>query len=1067
LQRVVAVKIHRDGDRARFIREALLTGELDHPSIVPVLDFGALVGDAGEGSVAMAMKRLRGVPWDELLRREPDDLRRHGEILDSICRALSYAHSKGILHLDLKPGQVIVGEFGEVYLCDWGMAAKQFAPDGTIFVSTPSGPFGTPAYMAPEQAHGDLDAISLRTHIYLLGGLLYTVLCGYGPHPGDSTEALIGAARRNELRPLPPHAPPSLTALATEALSTDPEHRPPSSESFRLRLAEALRALSSEGESARLTAAAEQALKGVAEADYDALERLVQDLDRAIVLAPASPLPKQLRDQALAAHATLAIQRRDLALAAALRERLHDSKHRATVDGLLRDATEAQRARERQQIAARRSAFYALVALTVVLIGSSLFLYRAFRQVQSESQRAESALADARRELARASVQAAASLLDNHRPADARNALARVQPDQRGWEWSHLTRRAQLETVLYRPRTEHFTAMVAGGPQQLAALRTDGRLVLIDRTAANNVTEASGRWRALGSSEGAIATGSDDGTVARWENGEARWTTKAGSHPIVAVAPSRFGVIAVDDQRGLWVVDATESHLLMTLDSPITVLSSNERGLVLGMADGTLLHGADVRSLVSGNVAHDAPVAGVAWHPTLPRFVTWAIDGTEAQPTRDSRFLAHDLGIAAPIHHAPPSDFAITAIAWSPDGTHLMVASASVWIHELETTTWKLVRSRCHDLGIAYSLSYLAGGTHLLILGRTMAQVRELQWLGQDRVFQVDPQDVAGYHVDGMELLLAGASGGIGSFPLDRLNEASETVLQPDRLADLALARGAPFLVAAHRWGQATLWSTASDSPQRVSSFWTDGDVLRVALSDSAEQIILLTALNRLDWATRQGTVVTPQRHWILPSGATAVAMHPLGTNAVAGGEAGLFIVTQSLEPPRLTNPLPGITALAYQPDGSHVAAGTSSGSVHLLEATNLAGSQPFGILEGHGGAVTQLTFDATGRWLLSTSADGTARLWDLTTNRPAGVFQGTHSGPVHAAVLTPDGRRVLTGGADSILRVFERETGTELLTLPRHRYGITDLELLPNGNVLTTGFDTLLRTWRVTQGGQ
>jgi serine/threonine protein kinase len=187
LGRHVAVKTLRKGaggDDAvlRILREAWVTGTLEHPNVVPVHD----VGVDADGAPVIVMKRIEGRSWSALMHDPAEIARRFGatdalewnlRTLASVCNAVHFAHSRGILHRDLKPENVMIGEFGEVYVLDWGIAVSlKDDPSGRLPpVSQAKEIAGTPHYMAPEMLLGDPKLLSPRTDVYQLGAIFYEV----------------------------------------------------------------------------------------------------------------------------------------------------------------------------------------------------------------------------------------------------------------------------------------------------------------------------------------------------------------------------------------------------------------------------------------------------------------------------------------------------------------------------------------------------------------------------------------------------------------------------------------------------------------------------------------------------------------------------------------------------------------------------------------------------------------------------------------------------------------------------------------------------------------------------
>lgn len=191
LGRNVAAKSTLGDATAALLREAWICGNLEHPNVIPVYE---LYRGADQKPV-MVMKHVEGKPWSEVLR-ESSDREAQLRILVQLCHTVHYAHIHGFVHLDLKPDNVMIGSFGEMYLLDWGVAAS---------TSTEHPPFiprardirrvlGTPAYMAPELAEGDGGSVGPATDVYLLGAILFEILTGAPPHQGETLMECIVCA---------------------------------------------------------------------------------------------------------------------------------------------------------------------------------------------------------------------------------------------------------------------------------------------------------------------------------------------------------------------------------------------------------------------------------------------------------------------------------------------------------------------------------------------------------------------------------------------------------------------------------------------------------------------------------------------------------------------------------------------------------------------------------------------------------------------------------------------------------------------------------------------------------
>src|SRR5262249_36552688 len=196
---------------ARFVREARITGQLEHPGIVPVYEL-ARRPENQQPFYTMRFvegRTLSGAATDFHQRRslgqaQSLELRALLNAFVTICNAVAYAHARGVVHRDLKGNNVLLGEFGEVIVLDWGLAKVlgqteqevrrrpvQDNQDPALQGTLQGAVMGTPEYMAPEQAAGQLDRIDQRTDVYGLGGILYELLTGQPPFSGATDEVLL------------------------------------------------------------------------------------------------------------------------------------------------------------------------------------------------------------------------------------------------------------------------------------------------------------------------------------------------------------------------------------------------------------------------------------------------------------------------------------------------------------------------------------------------------------------------------------------------------------------------------------------------------------------------------------------------------------------------------------------------------------------------------------------------------------------------------------------------------------------------------------------------------------
>jgi len=249
LGREVAVKVIRpelaDHPIAlqRFIEEAQIAGQLQHPGVIPVYELGV----QGDRRVFFSMKLIEGKTMAALLAEREDPRRGHAQLIgifEQVCQTVAYAHSKGVIHRDLKPANVLIGAFGEVQVADWGFAkvlarSRDGDSEGHVVqtargesgadLSQAGSVMGTPSYMAPEQARGDSAKVDERADVFALGAMLLEILTGKPPYPADH-KAILRAARGDLQEPLArlerSGGHPDLIALCNRCLWADREARP-------------------------------------------------------------------------------------------------------------------------------------------------------------------------------------------------------------------------------------------------------------------------------------------------------------------------------------------------------------------------------------------------------------------------------------------------------------------------------------------------------------------------------------------------------------------------------------------------------------------------------------------------------------------------------------------------------------------------------------------------------------------------------------------------------------------------------------------------------------------------
>ena len=325
----------------QFESEARFAGVLDHSNIVTIYEFG----HDQAGRVFYTMKLIEGTAWDRVIysgKRETKtgeivelELRDHLEILLEVSQGIAFAHSRGVIHRDIKPGNVMIGDYGEVLIVDWGLAVaveprEELGGAETWTVAKlPEAALvcGTPAYMAPETAASDGELIGLATDVYLLGAVLFHLLYGRPPHKGNDVKQVMANAKANAWafpRVLPGKVKPwdaLLRPVIHRSMATDPLDRFADAGAFGEALRKALRNY----DSAKVASRAESKLaklekrrregKEEVENGYQRLAAIIAQLEGALESWPRNLVARQTLAQAHLELADLALDKGDLVLA--------------------------------------------------------------------------------------------------------------------------------------------------------------------------------------------------------------------------------------------------------------------------------------------------------------------------------------------------------------------------------------------------------------------------------------------------------------------------------------------------------------------------------------------------------------------------------------------------------------------------------------------------------------------------------------------------------------------------------------------------------------------------------
>ncbi|MGQ0614301.1 MAG: WD40 repeat domain-containing serine/threonine protein kinase [Planctomycetaceae bacterium] len=984
---------------SRFLEEAQITGQLDHPGVVPVHEIGV----DGGGRVFFTMRMVKGRNLEEIF-----DLARKGEegwtrtralgVLLKVCEAMAYAHSKGVLHRDLKPANIMVGKFGETYVMDWGLAKVmgrrdprdlRIAPDASMTrvrtdrrevaaqisgspVMTMDGTVvGTPAYMPPEQAAGRIEELDQRADVYAVGALLYRLLTGQMPYvkPGTRTtgyevlQRLMGGPP-DAVHALDATVPGELAAICEKAMARELADRYPSMEE----LSEDLRAY--------LEGRVVRAYETGAVAEF----RKWVSRNKGTAAAIAGLLLLAVGGTAIFAW-----------------------QQRAQVRELRSAQEQIERARSRAEENERK----ALASESEALVNES----RAMRQ---------SYVANI--------VAADASLRTNA----AREALLRLEscpPALRGWEWRYLHGKADSSRLSLRGHEGAVTgAAFEPGGTRLASCGEDSTVRLWDPATGQEAFRFPGTTDAVTalafSPDGSrLAAAARDNLVRIWDASTGRLLGALAGHEgaVNALAFSADGkrIVTGSADESMRVWDAAGYQLVAQaaeLGRPVEAVAFAPSGELVAIAveDVVELRDATTLNAVAKIAGHEGRITSLAFSP----------DGTLlASASLDTTARLWSAGNGAPVAILAGHSDPVFSVDFDASGERLVTASYDSTVRLWAVPDGAPLRVLLGHSGAVRCARFDAHGARIVSASADRS-VRLWDAGAGGAVLVIDSGED---YITSVALAPGGESLASGS-SLDGTIRIRDMATGEERKA-IAGIGGGVNAVAYSPDGSLLASGGEEDSTGRLFDA-KSGALLRALVGHEASVTSLAFAPDGSLLAT--GSADNTARLWATRTGECTfvLAGHAQRVAAVAFAAGGAGVATASFDRTvRLWSPSDGelqrvleghgdsVTSVAFGPSG-RLASGSADQTIRLWDPATGA---TLATLRGHAGAISCLAFSPDGSRLASGSFDKTVRVWDLASSEPLLTIPA-HKGWVTSLAWSADGTRIVSGSLDHTVKVWRAE---------------------------------------------
>jgi len=1013
IDRQVAIKVlktgaaRRESSRLSFVSEAMITGELDHPNIVPVYDLGL----DGGNTPFYVMKQVHGVEWAD--RMPESSLRENLNILMRVADAVALAHARGFIHRDLKPANVMLGEFGEVLVMDWGLAMPTLDnPKRMSFPKPRSG--GTPCYMAPEMANGPVEKVDRRSDVYLLGTLLFEILTGSPPHPQKTIRECLRAAAQNEIAPSGESG--MLMDIAMQAMSRSREARYQTAADFQ----DAVREYFAHIESNSLAEQGQEFLSGARESDdHEVYSKAIFAFEQAHELWLGNEAAIRGASDARLAYAESALRKKDYDLCGSVLD-MEDLTHTELRLDLFEELAEKQRrevehTQRMNRIRIVSRGLLASVLATVVI---------AFFWINSERNSALMAKQDEARERKRADREAETATAIAHevrrnlkvirqkayahrislterewsagRIDRVRDLLDACPTDLRQWEWYYMSRLCNTRHRIVNAHVDGVLAMsvLPGGTQ--------------------------------------VVTGGRDHTTALWDmaTGTARFRVQDHDWDVTVVAASPDGAkfASGGSDGSVKVYDRLSGELLQELHvrRPVTCLTWLHDGSQIILGTGDIRTGfGEVRQLDAASLQ----TIDELWDATAVSALALSPDDRTlviAGPDEGVQILSID-GSFEP-HELTDGSKPARALAFSPAGDLLAIANDGHAVNLFDvrngSTKGRLMGTGLPLASLAWSPDgeYIAAGSEdgLIYLWHTVSQqnlgtfrghsatVTALGFASADLLISVSDDGTIGswntQQQDGVVVLLE------SPFPVYDLQVDSTarhvTAAHGNRFTLLELDSGA--VIAGNESGEGQVWTTAVSADGQYTA-WSGVD----------------GHLHMMSHPWKSAEAVLADVNDILK-----IRFNTQGTRIATAGTEGVLHVwdTTSLEEQsaRRISSLE-ITDVAWNLTGERIATVARDGVLRIHSLENQTSDR-----EIHTGDDLLHCIAWSQNQIATAGSDAVVRIWNPADGTLIRELH-SHTAAIHCLAFNEDGSRLVSGGRDQRLRVWDTRSGDVLVTLAGH----------------------------------